>query len=611
MARQTGRTLGADPCCGEESAENPLRSPLVTSLPVDGTSFPALLREHASTRPDEVAYTFIDYLQDWDGAEENLTWSQVHRRVLNVARELRRCAYPGDRAVILAPQGLDYIIGFLGAVQAGLIAVPLSVPMGGAADERVDSVLDDASPAVVLTTSAVVDRVAPRVAPLPGHTVAAVLEIDRLNLDAPIRSDTGPEDHDQTVAYLQYTSGSTRRPAGVMITYDNLHSNYELTLRSFFARIGGVKPPNHTLVGWLPFFHDFGLIMGVCTPVLSGCRAVLTSPEAFLQRPARWMQMVASYPDASTGGPNFAFDLAVRKTSDEDMAGYDLGNVATIISGAEWIRPDTLQRFAERFKQFNLRESALRPTYGLAEATLYVATITDGQPPLSADFEPEKLSAGQAQRCASGTGTTLVGYPERGPDIRIVDPDTHIESPDGKTGEVWVHGGNVGAGYWHRREETERTFRATIVEPSAGTPDGPWLRTGDLGFVCEGTLFIVGRIKDLLIIRGRNHSPEDIEATVQKVTGSRAAAIAVRDDGTEQLVVVMEVKARGSEEEARQAFEAVKREVNAAISTSHVVGVSDLVLVSPGSIPVTTSGKIRRSACAELYAENRFARLDT
>jgi len=577
---------------------------------VVGTSFPALLSEHARTRPDDVAYTFIDYLQDWDGVEQNLTWAQVHRRVLNAARELRRCASPGDRAVILAPQGLDYIIGFLGAVQAGLIAVPLSVPFGGVADERVDSVLDDAAPAVVLTTSDVVGKVAPRVAPRPGHPAPSVLEVDVLDLKAPGGAETADEDAGDGVAYLQYTSGSTRRPAGVMITYDNLHTNYELTLRSFFARIGGVKPPNHTLVGWLPFFHDFGLIMGVCTPVLSGCRAVFTSPEAFLQRPARWMQMVASYPDVSTGGPNFAFDLAARKTSDEDMAGYDLGRVATIISGAEWIRPDTLRRFAERFKQFNLRESALRPTYGLAEATLYVATITDGQPPFATDFEPEKLSAGQAQRCASGTGTTLVGYPERGPDVRIVDPDTCVECPDGKTGEVWVHGGNVGAGYWHRPEETEHTFRATIVEPSAGTPAGPWLRTGDLGFVSDGTLFIVGRIKDLLIIRGRNHSPEDIEATVQKVTRGRAAAIAVRDDGTEQLVVVMEVKKRGSEEEARQAFDAVKREVNAAISTSHIVGVSDLVLVSPGSIPVTTSGKIRRSACVELYTENRFARLD-
>ena len=575
-----------------------------------GTGFPALLRERASAQPDDTAYTFIDYEQDWDGVEESLTWSQVCRRVSNVAREHRLCASPGDRAVILAPQGLDYLVGFLGAVQAGLIAVPLSVPLGGVADERVDSVLLDASPAVVLTTSPVVGKVAPHVAPLPGHSVASVLEIDLLDTDAPIRSDAAADNHDQTIAYVQYTSGSTRRPAGVMITYDNLHINYELTLRSFFARIGGVKPPNHTLVGWLPFYHDFGLIMGVCTPVISGCRAVFTSPESFLQRPARWMQMVASYPDASTGGPNFAFDLAVRATSDEDMAGYDLGNVASIISGAEWIRPDTLQRFAERFTRFNLRESALRPTYGLAESTLYVATSTDGEPPAVADFEPQQLSTGRAQRCAPGTGTALVGYPERGPDVRIVDPESRVERPDGTTGEVWVHGGNVGAGYWHRPEETERTFQATIVGPSAGTPEGPWLRTGDLGFFSEGTLFIVGRIKDLLIIYGRNHAPDDIEATVQVITRSRSAAIAVPDAGTEQLVVILEVKRRGSAEEALAAFAAVKRQVAAAISASHGLGVADLVLVAPGSIPITTSGKIRRSACVEHYTANRFARLD-
>jgi len=578
---------------------------------VVGPAFPALLRERASAQPADTAYTFIDYEQDWDGAEESLTWAQVYRRVSNVARELRLCTSPGDRAVILAPQGLDYIVGFLGALQAGLIAVPLSVPLGGVADERVDSVLLDASPTALLTTSAVVGKVTLRVAPRPGQPAPTVLEVDLLDTDAPLRFDAADTDTDHGVAYLQYTSGSTRRPAGVMISYANLHTNYELTLRSFFERIGGVKPPNHTLVGWLPFYHDFGLVMGVCTPVISGCRAVFTSPESFLQRPARWMQMVASYPDASTGGPNFAFDLAVRATSDEDMAGYDLGNVASIISGAEWIRADTLNRFAERFKHFNLRESALRPTYGLAESTLYVATSTDGEPPAIADFEPQKLTAGQAQRCAPGTGTALVGYPERGPAVRIVDPETRVECPDGTTGEVWVHGGNVGAGYWHKPEETERTFQATIVGPSAGTPESPWLRTGDLGFFSEGALFIVGRIKDLLIIYGRNHSPDDIEATVQEITRSRAAAIAVPDAGTEQLVVVLEVKMRGGYEKgATAAFAAVKRQVAAAISASHGLGVADLVLVSPGSIPITTSGKIRRSACVEQYTANRFARLD-
>lgn len=577
-------------------------------MPVVGTSLPALVRERASLQPDDTAFTFIDYEQDEDGVAESLTWPQLYRRALNVAREVRHCASPGDRAVILAPQGLDYIVAFLGSLQAGVIAVPASVPFGGGADERVDATLRNASPAAVLTTTSVVGAFAQHVA---AESAPSIIEVDSLDLDAPVRLDA-PEEIDQEIAYLQYTSGSTRRPAGVTVSYDNLQVNYAMTMRGFFQRSGGITPAEHTIVLWLPFYHDLGLIMGVCTPVLEGCRAVLTSPISFLQRPARWMQMVASYPDASTGAPNFAFDLAVRKTSDADMAGYDLSRVSTIISGAERVRPDTLKRFAERFAPFNLHESTLRPTYGLAESTLYVATNTEGQPPQIVDFEPDKLSAGQAQRCPGGTGTALVSYPAlEAPDVRIVDPDTYTECPDGTTGEIWVHGGNVSVGYWQDPEETEKTFRARIAAPSAGTPEGPWLRTGDLGFLSEGGLFIVGRIKDLLIIYGRNHAPDDIEATIQQVTRGRCVAIAVPDDETEQLVVVLEVKnSSDTAEDAMHEFDIIKRNVAAAVSNSHGLGVTDVVLVPPGAIPITTSGKVRRSTCVQQYQRNEFARVD-
>ena len=291
------------------------------------SSVPALLRERASLQPGETAFTFVDYEQDWAGVAESLTWSQLYLRVRNVARNLRVCSSPGDRAVISAPQGLDYIVAFLGALEAGIIAVPLSVPLGGIADERVDSVLRDASPTAVLTTSSAVDDVTRHVSHQPGQPAPSIIEIDLLDLDAPAPLDNGQRDF-QSTAYLQYTSGSTRRPAGVMVSYSNLQVNYKLTMAGMFPRNGGIEPPDHTIVSWTPFYHDLGLIMGVCTPVLSGCHAVLTSPVAFLQRPARWMQMLASYPSVSTGAPNFAFELATRKTTDGDMAGYDLSNVA-------------------------------------------------------------------------------------------------------------------------------------------------------------------------------------------------------------------------------------------------------------------------------------------
>lgn len=575
------------------------------------SSLPALLRERASLQPDDTAYTFLDYEQDWAGVPESLTWFQVYRRTLNVARELSLCASPGDRAVILAPQGLDYVVAFLGALQAGLIAVPLSVPLGGVSDERVDSVLRDAAPSAVLTTSAVVGDVARHVTQELGGAACSLLELDLLNLDAPARF-AADEDSQQATSYLQYTSGSTRQPAGVMISDKNILANFEQLLSGYFPHRGGVPPQDMTFVSWLPFYHDMGLVLGVCAPALLGLPAVLTSPVSFLQRPARWIQLLASNTHAFSAAPNFAYELAARKTSDEDMAGLDLGGVETILSGAERVNPATLKRFNERLGRFNLRDSVVRPSYGLAEATVYVATSRPDRRPEIVDFESDELAAGRAKRCSSGAGTPLISYPlGQSPAVRIVDADTRTECAGGTTGEIWVHGDNVAEGYWHKPEETERTFGGVIVDPSAGTPEGPWLRTGDLGFIDDGELFIVGRIKDLLIVYGRNHSPDDIEATSQEITGGRVAAIAVPDEGSEQLVVIIEVRKRGSsDEEVMDKFSIVKREVTSAISNSHGLGVADLVLVPPGSIPITTSGKVRRAACVEQYREGQFVRLD-
>ncbi|MDG5481776.1 AMP-binding protein [Mycolicibacterium gadium] len=574
------------------------------------TSLPALLRERASLQPDDIAYTFIDYEQEWAGIAESLTWAQLYRRTLNVARELRQCGSPGDRAVISAPQGLPYIVAFLGALEAGLIAVPLSVPLGGVSDERVDSVLRDAAPAAVLTTSAVKGNVQKQL--LSDAPAPAIVEVDLLDLDGPARAESRDALHEDT-AYLQYTSGSTRTPAGVTISYRNLVTNFEQLLTGYFPDSGGVPPQDMSIVSWLPFYHDMGLVLGVCAPPLLGLPAVLTSPVSFLQHPARWMQLLATEPHAFSAAPNFAFELAARKTSDDDMSGLDLGSVESILSGSERVHPTTLKRFVERFARFNLSEKAVRPSYGLAEATVYVATSRAGQAPKIVDFEPTKLTDGRAERCETGSGTPLISYPlGESPDVRIVDPETRTECPENTTGEIWVHGENVAMGYWQKDEETERTFGGMLVDPSPGTPEGPWLRTGDLGFVADSELFIVGRIKDLLIVYGRNHSPDDIEATSQEITGGRVAAIAVPHEGSEQLVVIAEVKKRGaSDEEAMDKFSVVKREVTSAISNSHGLGVADLVLVSPGSIPITTSGKVRRAACVEQYQHGEFARVDT
>jgi fatty acid CoA ligase FadD21 len=573
-----------------------------------------MLHGHASLRPGDIAFTFTDYVHDPAGVSESLTWSQLSRRTMNVAGELSRHASAGDRAVILAPQSLNYVEAFLGSMQAGLIAVPLSLPHRGSGHDRVSAVFDDTSPSVVLTTSAVADDIAEYLYRVRLDAVPKIIEIDSMNLDGPMVAG-GPSfstaDFPNT-AYLQYSSGSTRLPTGVIISHRNLQANFEQLMRSYFGGAHAKSSTDATWVSWLPFYHDMGLMVGICAPILSGYSAALTSPTAFVESPARWMRALAQNAHAFSGAPNFAFDLAARKTTDNDLAGLDLGGVLGIINGAERVEPATLERFADRFAHFNFRDHMLRPSYGLAEATVFVASGTWSDSSEAAHFDVDELSAGRVQRCAPGTGSALVRYElPQSPVVRIVDVDSNRQCPQDVVGEIWVHGDNVAAGYWSRPPEEQRCFGATLVDASPGTADGPWLRTGDLGFISDGELFIVGRIKDLLIIRGRNHFPEDIEATVQGITGGRVAAISVPVNSTEKLVTVIEVKKRGnSTVEATHWLSGVKSDVTSAISNAHGLNVGDLVLVPPGSIPTTTSGKVRRAACAEQYRQDQFVRLD-
>ena len=588
-------------------------------MPLLESTIPGLLAERARLQPDEVAYTFIDYDVDPAGFAESLTWSQVYQRAQVVAEELLRHGRKGDRAAILAPQGLEYIVAFYGAMTAGFIAVPLPVPALGQLDERVNGALRDCQPVAVLTTSAVVSDIMTYVGGFTGGATPVVVEVDALDFHSPRTAEMNigalPE-----MAYLQYSSGSTRAPAGVIMTHRNVIANVKQVFDDYMEHRDGIPPQDITMVSWLPFYHDMGLIQGVFASLLTpsedgglhGRPAMLMSPVAFLQKPARWIQQLAINPHAWSAAPNFAFELSVRRTSDADLEGMDLGGVLGIISGSERIHSATIRRFNERFAKFNMPTTTVRPSYGLAEATLYVISAPMGHTPSTVRFDYEKLAAGHAERCGAEGGSELVTYgAPRSSTVRIVDPETRTENPDGKVGEIWVHGEQVAMGYWRNPQQTERTFGGEMVDPSEGTPVGPWLRTGDLGVMSEGEMFIIGRIKDLLIVDGRNHYPDDIEATIQEITGGRVAAISVLDETSEQLVAIAELKKKGaSEADALDKLRAVKREVASAIKRTHSVRVSDLVFVAPGSIPITTSGKIRRSACVDRYRQDEFSRLD-
>ncbi|WP_286085746.1 AMP-binding protein [Mycolicibacterium goodii] len=571
------------------------------------SSILSMLHARASLRPHDVAFTFTDYDDDPSGVAESLTWSSLARRTMNVASVIRRHGAVGDRALILAPQGPEYILAFLGAMQAGLVAVPLPLPHRGSGHDRVSAVFADTEPTVVLTTSTAVKDVEEFVA--AAQTDPTIIEIDSLSLDAENRADLEPAEP-PSIAYLQYSSGSTRVPTGVMISHRNLTANFDQLMRSFFAK--SALPHDATLVSWLPFYHDMGLVLGVCAPILCGRPAQLTSPVAFLERPSRWVRALAENPHAWSSAPNFAFDLAARRTSDDDLAGLDLGGVVGIISGAERVEPATLHRFVDRFAHFNFADHMMRPAYGLAEATVFVAAGTWDETSPAGYFDADALSSGLVRPSAPRKGTPLVRYEvPQSPSLCIVDAESGRATPPGVVGEIWVNGDNVADGYWGRPAD-QSVFGATLLDPSPGTPDRPWLRTGDLGFIHDGQLYIVGRSKDVLIIRGRNHYPEDIEATVQAITHGRVAAISVPVNSTEELVTVIELKKPADlDEAAKRRFGEVKSDVTAAVANAHGLSVADLVLVPSGTLPTTTSGKIRRAACAEQYQQKQFVRLDS
>lgn len=566
------------------------------------------LQERAGLQPDDIAFTYVDYDTDWAGKVENVTWSQLFRRTQNIAREVAKHGTTGDRAVILAPQGMEYIVAFLGSMLAGFIAVPLPLPFAGSHDERVSAVIADTAPAVVLTTTSSAEIVGEYVGRAGGAEDAAIIEVDAVDLDARgggrMRIEGLPE-----VAYLQYTSGSTRTPAGVVITHANLDSNFRQLMASYFPTTSGMAPPDMTLVSWLPFYHDMGLVLGVVAPILGGMHAHLTSPMAFLARPARWVQALASYPHSWTAVPNFAMELATAKTTDEDMAGLDLSGLIGVVCGAERIHPATLKRFADRFARFGFKSEAYRPSYGLAEATVFVACRAVPGPTKVVNFDAERLAADRAELCEAPAGIPLLSYgAAESPAVRVVDAETLVECPEGTVGEIWTEGPNVAPGYWNKPELSEKTFGGILPNPSPGTPAGPWLRTGDLGFFTDGELFIVGRMKDILIIRGRNHYPEDIESTVSEITRGRVAAISVTAGETEKLVLIIEYKTPRNTD-GSDPFESAMNDVTAAIARAHGLTAADLVLVAPGSIPTTTSGKIRRAACGDLYLAQQFTRL--
>jgi acyl-CoA synthetase (AMP-forming)/AMP-acid ligase II len=583
----------------ETISETVLRIPGTGEDTFDGESFATMLGHWARRLGDEVAVTYLDHRAVVDGRAVTLSWRELDERVSAVAARLREIAVPGDRAAVLASQSADYVVAFLGAIRAGLVAVPLFAPHLPGHEGRLASALEDCTPRVVLTTTEGIGEVTGFLAALDIEPV--VLPVDGLDPVAAGEHDW-PRPDPGGLAYLQYTSGSTRSPSGVMLTHRNVLTNARQACDAYGAETGTTST-----VSWLPLFHDMGLILGIGAPMVRGMASVLMDPLAFLEQPARWLRALSASPGAISAAPNFAYAYSASRVTEDEKSYLELSRVVSLINGSEPVSPATIAKFHDAFAECGLRPEVHRSSYGLAEGTVFVSVTDAGAPPRQVTFDRELLAAGFAVPAEPGTAsTTLVscGRPV-GQRIRIVDPATGAETEAGEVGEIRVSGPNIGKGYWGNPDASAATFALPPLDPETG--DG-WLATGDLGVLFDGELFMTGRLKDLVIVDGRNHYPQDIEQTVEAHPAVRphsAAAFAIEVDAldvTEAAVVVAE-RAKGAEVDVA----AVAAELRAAVSATHGLRLHDVVFLPPGEVPRTSSGKISRTLCRRSYSDGALA----
>lgn len=534
-----------------------------------------LLRQRAAlSRSDFPAYTF---LANGLSEEAHLSFSELDRRARAIAATLQQRLAAAERVLLLLPPGLDYVAAFFGCLYAGVVAVPAYPARANSNLLRVESIVADADASLALTADTILSHIKPLLAERQTLQRLSWLDVEDA-LDADECNWRPPTIDGDSLAFLQYTSGSTSTPKGVMVSHRNLLHNEEI-IRTAFD-----QTEQSIIVGWLPLYHDMGLIGNVLQPLYVGARCILMSPMSFLQRPLQWLQAITRYRATTSGGPNFAYDLCVRKVKAEELETLDLSSWNVAFNGAEPVRQETMDRFGETFAPCGFRREAFSPCYGLAEATLLV---TAGRHRV---IEARDERAREVVGCGVGTS---------GQKILIVDPETRVECGSGLVGEIWISGPSVATGYWKRLEESASTFAARL----AGSDEGPFLRTGDLGFMKDNQLFVTGRLKDLIIIRGLNHYPHDIELTVEKCDAALrpgcGAAFSVEVAGEERLVIVQEVD-RHKPLEPHGAAARIRQ----AVMERHELHVYGVVFIKAGGIPKTSSGKIRRHACCEGFLKS-------
>jgi fatty-acyl-CoA synthase len=569
-----------------------------------GVTLISLIERNIANVGDLVAYRYLDFTRSEAGVAAEVTWTRFGVRLSAIGAHIQQNVSRGDRVAILAPQGLDYIAGFYAAIRAGTIAVPLFAPELPGHVERLETALNDAQPTVVLTTNAVRAPVEAFLATMPPARRPHVLVIDDIP-DAAAETFTPVALGIDDVSHLQYTSGATRPPVGVEVTHRAVGTN----LLQMILSIDLLDRNTHG-VSWLPLYHDMGLSM-IGFPAVYGGHSTLMAPTAFIRRPQRWIHALsAGSRDGRvvTAAPNFAYEWTAQRGLPDPTDDLDLSNVVLII-GSEPVSIDAIQSFEKAFSPFGLPRSAFKPSYGIAEATLLVATVDPGAEPTVTYLDREQLAGGRAVRTTADNPNAVAhvscGRVARSQWAVIVDADTGDELPDGRVGEIWVHGDNVCRGYWGRPDESRRAFGARLQSrlPTAshanGAPAaGEWLRTGDLGVYLDGELYVTGRIADLVIIDGASHYPQDIEATTAEASPMvRRGYVAAFTDDSQRLVIIAERAAGTARRDPLPAVDAIRK----MVSQQHGLTVFDVRFLPAGAIPRTTSGKLARRACRARY----------
>ena len=608
-----------------------------------------LLRNRAIESPEEIGYSF---LIDGETETVNLTYQQLEQRSRAIAAYLQSVCPPGEVALLLYQPGLEYITTFFGCLYAGVIAIPAYPPRPNRSLERIQTIIRDSKAKIGLASQSIISSLKPRASETP--------ELDNLNWlatdqipDNLAQKWLEPNINEETLAFLQYTSGSTATPKGVIITHQNLLHNSSLIHQCF-----GHSAQSKGVI-WLPPYHDMGLIGGILQPLYGGFPVILMSPLMFLQSPVRWLQAISRYQGTTSGGPNFAYDLCVRKIKPEQIQTLDLSSWEVAFNGAEPISAEVLERFTNTFAVCGFRREAFYPCYGMAEATLIISGGNKLSPPVKTQVVARALEKNQIVLVYPTEGTkTLVGCGQSLPDqqIKIVHPEKLTLCAEGEVGEIWVSGPSIARGYWHKPEETKQTFAAYLAE---APEKEPFMRTGDLGFLEAGELFVTGRLKDVIIINGRNHYPQDIEWTVEQshhlIRPGCIASFSVEVKGEERLVVVAEVErnfrqllggsqnstpspphprgevitplktpkvgsqkynstneptalvgikfisqrnGKSGKENSDNSQELIKS-IQRSVLRNHDLQIYQILLLKPGAIPKTSSGKVQRYACRE------------